>query len=368
MKNKIILLVSSMNSGGAERVASTLANAWVSRGDQVILMPTFSGRGECFYQLSSGVRLVYLADLIKSNVRKWGKLWRRLFALRRFIVKERPDVIVSFLPNVNVAAIIASIGLAIPIIVCERTDPFVMPISRFWRLACCMAYPFADALMVQTQSVAHKYASTGCNLRRIRVVPNPVPKQMLNIKRCWDDARVKRILSVGRLEDEKQFCILIKVFADLAQAHPDWTLRIVGEGSLRGNLQRQVSDLGLDARVELPGRTLNIQDEFMQADVFALTSKYEGFPNALLEAMALSLPCVAFDCSSGPREMSMEGQVALLVPLNDTHALKVALERLLVDEDLRISLGAKACASVMTRFSLDKVLEDWDLLLNEVRK
>ena len=106
-----------MNSCGAERVASTLANAWVSRGGQVILMPTFSGRGECFYELSPDVRFVYLADLVSSRARTFFNQLDRLRALRRFITTERPNVIVSFLSNVNVATIVASVGLGIPVIV-----------------------------------------------------------------------------------------------------------------------------------------------------------------------------------------------------------------------------------------------------------
>jgi len=128
MENKILLLVSSMGSGGAELVAATLVNGWVTRGDQVTLMPTFSGRGDCFYELSPKVRLVYLADLVPRRGRTWANQFARLRALRHFIATERPNVIVSFLSNVNVPAILASIGLGIPIIVCEHTDPFVMSI------------------------------------------------------------------------------------------------------------------------------------------------------------------------------------------------------------------------------------------------
>jgi len=366
MENKILLLVSAMNSGGAERVASVLVNAWASRGDQVILMPTFSGRGECFYQLSSGVRLVYLADLVSSKARTWTNKGSRLFALRRFIAAERPDVIVSFLPNVNVTAVIASFGLGVPIIVCERTDPFVMPIPLWWRFACRFAYPLADALMVQTQAVAAKYASSGLALRRVEIIPNPVSAQMMNIQHRSTGAAMKRLISIGRLEDEKQFCMLIKIFAGLAKRHTNWSLRIVGDGSLRTVLQQQISSLGLEERIELAGRKENIAEELAEADAFVMTSKYEGFPNTLLEAMAVGLPCVTFDCPSGPREMTMDGQMALLVPLNDEHALGMALERIMSDAVLRESLGKQARVSVTERFALDKILGQWDLLFKEV--
>jgi len=366
MRNKVFLLVSSMHSGGAERVASTLANAWVARGDQVILMPTFSGRGECFYKLSGDVRLVYLADLVASRRRTWVNGFIRLHALRKFITAEKPDVIVSFLPNVNVAAVLASIGLRVPVIVCERNDSFVEPISFLGRLACRLTYPLADILMVQTQALAAKYGSSGWALQRIRVIPNPVPEQIRNIQRCRTGAKKKCLLSIGRLVDQKQFTLLIKVFAVLVKGHDDWFLRIVGEGPLRTALQHEINELDISDRVELAGLSESIGRELAEADAFVLTSKYEGFPNALLEAMAVGLPCVTFDCPSGPREISMDGEAALLVPANDEDALRLALERLMSDEDLRESLGQRARVSVIERFALDKVLQRWDSLFQEV--
>lgn len=363
---RILLLTSSMSSGGAERVACTLVNAWSSRGDQVTLMPTFSGGGECFYELSPNVRLVYLADLVSSRTRSFVNQFARLRALRRFIATERPDVIVSFLTNVNVAAVLASVGLGIPVVVCERTDPFVRQIPRLLRLACRFTYPLADVLMVQTQAVATKYASSGWSLCRVRVIPNPIPRQMLDLQHHASVGGRKRLIAVGRLDEGKQFGMLINVFASLSRRHTNWSLRIFGEGPLRPVLQQQIADLGIEGCVELPGRTKDIGEELAEADTFVMTSKYEGFPNALLEAMVVGLPCVTFDCPSGPREMSMDGQVALLVPLNDEQALGHALERLMSDPDLRQALGSSARASIIERFSLEQVLAQWDSLFEEV--
>jgi glycosyltransferase involved in cell wall biosynthesis len=361
----ILFLVSSMEGGGAERVAATLVNAWTARGDQVTLMPTFSGRGDCFYELSPDVRLIYLADLVASRARTRINQLARLHALRRFITSEHPDVIVSFLSNVNVAAVIASMGLGIPVIICERVDPFVMPTPRGLRLACRFSYPFANVLMVQTQAVANKCATSGWPLKQLRVIPNPVSEKMFAIQHTGSLTTTKRLLSVGRLDEQKQFHILINVFARLAQRHADWSLRIVGVGVLRTVLQQQITNLDLDGCVELVGQLTAIGEEFAQADIFALTSSYEGFPNVLLEAMTIGLPCVCFDCPSGPREMSMNGQVALLVQLNDEYALEQALEKLILDADLRQSLGCRARSSVIERFSLDKIMGQWDLLFEE---
>lgn len=363
---RILLLTSSLSVGGAERVACTLANAWALRGNEVVLMPTFSGRGECFYELSPDVRLEYLADRVLSGERSFANQFARLLALRRFIAKEKPTVIVSFLSNVNVATVIASAGLNIPLVICERTDPFVCPTPRALELARRFVYSYADVLMVQTQAVMSKYATSKLALPRIWMIPNPVPHQILGMIRQPPIAEKKQLLAVGRLSGEKQFDLLIRVFAILSQRHTDWSLRIVGEGSARSELQQQIATFGLESSIELPGRTANIGDELVKADAFVLTSRFEGFPNSLLEAMATGLPCVTFDCPSGPREISMDGQAALLVAPNDEPALELALERLMSDVNLRRTLGSQARTSVLERFSLEGVLEKWDSLFEAI--
>jgi glycosyltransferase involved in cell wall biosynthesis len=356
-----------MDAGGAERVAAMLANAWASRGDRVTLMPTFSGRGSCFYSLSSDVRLIFLADLVSSRERTTLNRLSRLRSLRQFIKDDRPSVVVTFLSNVNVAAILASAGLGVPVIACERIDPFVMPTPMTLRLACRLTYPFADALMVQTHAVAAKYAaSRSWPLRRLAVIPNPLHPRSFDVKRPAGVPGGKRLLSVGRLHEQKQFHVLIDAFAALAASHPEWSLRIVGEGPLRSVLQERAARVGLGDRVMFVGRTVDIAEELAAADAFALTSKYEGFPNALLEAMAAGLPCITFDCPSGPREITVDGQVALLTPANDLQAFAGELERLMADANLRAELGTRARASVQERFSLSRVLARWDSLFRDV--
>lgn len=355
-----------MNTGGAERVASILSNSWVSKGYKVILMPTFSGRGPCFYELSPDVQLIYLADLITIHTKTWLNQIKRLFTLRQFIRTEQPDVIVSFLYNVNVAAIIASFGLGVPVIICERTDPFITPISRWLQIACRFTYPLSKLLIVQTQSVLNKYVTSGWSLKQLAVIANPVTFAMQNIQPSKSNTATKQLISIGRLDEGKQFDLLISIFSRLAKHHANWTLKIIGDGILRADLQQQITDLGLESRIELAGPSMMIGEELKQADIFAFTSKHEGFPNALIEAMSEGLPCVAFDCPSGPREITMDGQVALLIPLNDEQAFKLALERLMLDADLRDALGKKGRASVISRFSLDKIMKQWDVLFQEI--
>ncbi|MEQ1544787.1 glycosyltransferase family 4 protein [Methyloglobulus sp.] len=365
---KILIFVSSMSGGGAERVACTLANTWAYRDNQVTLMPTFSGRGDCFFPLSPAVKLVYLADLVSNTKRTLSNQIIRLRTLRDFIRSENPGVVVSLLANVNIAVILASFGLGIPIIVCEHTDPFVKPYSRsyFCQVGCFFTYPFADTLTVLTDSVKSKCNALIWKLPNIEVMPNPISEEIQHLQHVGGKSANKHLLGVGRLIEGKQFATLIRVFARLVKRHPNWSLRIAGEGPLKDALTQQITDLGLTEHIELLGQISDIGKELVEADIFVSTSRHEGFPMGLLEAMAIGLPCVTFDCPSGPREISSNGEFALLIPLNNEAELELALEKLMTDDALRNTLGSNARASVIARYSLDKVLQKWDLLFKKV--
>lgn len=371
---KILLLVSSMHAGGAERVAATLVNAWTDRGDTVTLVPTYSSKGSCFYPVSDAVNLVWLAD--RAGTRRGGALaaWARLRALRALIIEQQPDVVVSFLTNVNVAAILATkvLGkLKVPLIVCERTNPVVETTTgRVWRHARRWLYPRADMVTVQAEDTVAPFGRQVPGIKHLNVIPNPLPPELLNAPLVDTQAVTprKRLLAMGRLVPAKQFDLLIDAFAELAGDFPEWDLWIWGEGPDRDSLQARVAAAGLRDRIELPGRTDAPWEALSEGQAFVLSSAVEGFPNVLLESMALGLPCVAFDCPSGPREMTRDGQDALLVPAADQAKLTAALRRVLSDAALRHALGARAAQSVRDRYALPAVLDQWDQLFATVRR
>lgn len=362
---KIVFLVSSLNSGGAERVATTLCNAWAARGDRVTLIPTYSGGGVPFYELDSAVELIYLADEVGQKRKTLLGYLQRLITLRRLIKSRQPDVIVSFLPNVNVAAIVASAFLGIPLVVCERTDPSSYPCDKSWEFAAKAMYRYADMLTVQTDAVAVKAAQM-YSVRRIRSIENPLPDEIIKIEKSYLPRKRKTLLSLGRLSSEKQVDKIIYAFASVAGRFNDWDLHIYGDGPLREMLARQIQEQKLAGRVFLMGKTNDPWHVMADADAFVMTSKCEGFPNALLEAMGVGLPCIAFDCPSGPREITDNGNLALLVKLNDLQGLIRALEQIMRQEDFRVELGKRARAAVLERYNLSKVLEKWDQLFLEV--
>ena len=356
----IMLIVSSMGSGGAERVAASLVNAWAQRGDTVTLVITYSGRGACFYPLAENVRCVFLADRVKAGSRML-QYPARFRALRALIRESEPDVVVSFLSNVNITTILATRGLGIPVIASEHIDPSADGRSKLVSQLCRFVYPSADLLTLLTDNMEASFRKMVPRVKDIEVVPNPLPDELLLL----DPASVeksarKRLIAVGRLNTQKWFDLLIEVFATLAPEFPDWDLWIWGEGPERAMLEAQVAQLKMGERVLMPGKTTTPWEEMARSDAFVLSSRYEGLPMAMLEGMALGLATVAFDCKSGPRELTRDGQDGVLVPHGDKAALIDALRRVMSDEALRAELGRKASASVRQRYSSQAILRQWD--------
>jgi len=364
---KIFLLVSSMGSGGAERVAATLVNAWVARGDEVTLVPTFAGDRAVFYQLDGRVRVVHLADLVARGARGPTRYLARVMALREFIRKARPDVLISFLPNVSVMTLLASRGSGVPVIACEHNNPSVDGRSRLWTFLCRVFYPGARIITVLTEGVVEPFRKMVPGASSIVVMPNPLPNEVLQraLVRQETGGR-KKIISVGRLTGQKCFDVLIDAFSVIASERDDVDLVIFGDGPDRFQLQEQVARLGMGGRIMLPGTTQALWDELSKARAFAMSSRYEGLPMALMESLALGVPCVASDCPSGPRELTCDGRYGLLVPVGDRDALAHALRRVIDDDSLCREMGRQASQYMRERFGLQTILPMWDRLFARV--
>ncbi len=367
-RKRIYFLVSSMQGGGAERVASLLCNYWASLDYDVILVATYSERGENLYPLDNSVQLVFLADLIKnpSKVKFINRL-KRFIALRRSIIRSKPDVIISFLTEVNIIALIAAMGTNISVVVSERTNPMRYSPGYIWGFVRRYGYQFARCVIVQTQDVK-KWVEVNCPNTKVKVIPNPIKFPMttgipiLKPSAIISDDR-KLLLSVGRLENEKGYLRLIDAFAEIFQTHNNWDLVILGEGSERSKLEKIIESLKIKHHVHLPGRVGNIGEWYQRANLFVLSSYLEGFPNALLEAMAYGVPVISVDCGNGPRDLIQHEVNGLLVPEeNATTGLSRAIKYMIQNDQARERMSVKA-KEVGTRLSIEKVGAMWEEII-----
>jgi glycosyltransferase involved in cell wall biosynthesis len=294
----------------------------------------------------------------------------RLHALRRLIRKKNPDVTLSFLTNVNVAALIASYGLECRVIVSERSYP---PLNRVgWPLDWLRLkmYPLAFRVVMLTSKGVNWLESRIPSARGV-VIPNPVAFPLPDsepwlLPASHVPAEHSLLLAVGMLYAGKQFDQLLAAFSMLVKKYPKWDLVILGEGPERRALEGQIDRLNLQGKAHLPGRSGNLSDWYIRAELYVMSSRFEGFPNSLLEAMAHGRAAVSYDCDTGPRDIIRHGIDGLLVaPVGDVPSLARALDRLMGNTAERIQMGERA-SEVLERYSIQNVLAIWDKVFVEM--
>jgi GalNAc-alpha-(1->4)-GalNAc-alpha-(1->3)-diNAcBac-PP-undecaprenol alpha-1,4-N-acetyl-D-galactosaminyltransferase len=355
LPSRITCVISSLGNGGAERVMVGLCGAFVSRGASVTLITLDDGRSD-FQRLPRGVERVALGLLgdSRSGFEALRATAGRVMALRRTIRASRPDVVLSFMDRTNVLVLIALRGTDVPVVVAERNNPWMLPIGRMWERLRRFTYGWAAAITVQAEELRAFFGPALAS--RVVVIPNavaPVPVVAHMV------ARETVVLAAGRLEPQKGFDLLIEAFAAASRQFPGWRLRVVGEGAERERLTALCVRLGLHADlVALPGRTSAMADEYRRAGIFVLSSRFEGFPNVLCEAMAHGCPVIATRCRSGPTAIVRDGIDGVLVPVDDVPALAHAMVELMTDAGTRRTLGA-AAAALPSRFPEADILNQW---------
>lgn len=347
-----LFVIPSLGGGGAERVLVQIAGELANIGDEVAVI-TYEKSSRDVHKLPSRIRrietdLEALNPGIRANLKRYA-------ALQAAIESASPDLIVSFLTHTNVLSVIAARRLRVPVIISDRVDPRRQAETRVWRLLRRLTYPWADALVVQTQSVAEWARNMRWN-RRVLVVPNPVSQRLGDRSPELPELPSRFVLGMGRLVPQKGFDLLLEAFRYIRD--PEVHLVIAGEGPERDRLLAQARSLGVTSRVHLTGHVRDALAIMQRASVFALSSRFEGFPNVLLEAMSTGCAVVAFDCQSGPGEMIKHGEDGLLVPAESVSDLSAAIETLCSDEQMRLRVGHAASLSVR-RFFLPTICRRW---------
>jgi GalNAc-alpha-(1->4)-GalNAc-alpha-(1->3)-diNAcBac-PP-undecaprenol alpha-1,4-N-acetyl-D-galactosaminyltransferase len=363
---KITLVGEDLNGGGAERILCRMANYWSNRGWDVSLVTTSQGNRPPFYQLDPRVNVsdLNLPGLMKASPPGVGLL--KAFArMRSGLLRTKPQVVISFLDRINVRVLMTTIGTGIPVIVSERIDPSFTLMSPSWVKLRETFYPRAAMVVVQTRAGARYFENKVG--QKLVVIPNQVtvPQSSHTLDVNGVGRGKKNIVGMGRLDKQKGFDLLILAFAAIAKDYPDWQLTIYGEGEERSNLEQLVASAGVSASVLLPGKTSDPAMVFKQAEIFVLSSRFEGFPNVLCEAMACGCASISTRCPTGPEEIVTDEVDGLLVPVEDVPALSNSLKRLIDDPDLRTGFKGSA-PSIMGRYREEVVMDEWEKVVRSV--
>ncbi len=357
-QHHIALIITALGPGGAERVMTAMANHWVANGHQVSFITYEPPEAKSYYELDARIRVLRI-DLPaerRSMLHGLIRTGRLVLALRRRLKVLNPDVAIAFLTRVNIVTLMAAVGQDLPIIISERNHPDRQYMNRIWRWLRDQTYRYAATIVYQTEGAMRCYPPE--LQENATVIANPLP----SIKAAVNPAKKQELIAVGRLTGQKGFDLLLRAFAKIAGGHPDWTLTIFGEGEKRSSLESLRNDLDLVGRARLPGASEGHGAWVENAGLFVLSSRYEGMPNVLLEAMAAGLPVVAFDCPLGPGEIITHGENGILVPPEDVDALAESLAALMADEETRARLARNA-KGIADDYQLDTIMAKWSNLL-----
>lgn len=354
---RILVVIPSLRRGGAERVVSVLTKEWAREHD--VTLALFDARDLAY---PYGGRIVDLACPAGLGVRsKATNAFLRIIRLSRLIRATQPDRIITFMESANFPAILAAVltGAQERLLVSVHNDPARFP--KGYRSLIPWLYRYPNRVVTPSKGVAEVLAHMGVPRNKLQTIPNPVALDSLERHLTADLPSLpgmapRFILGVGRLHPQKGFDQLLQAFARIAAA--DLHLVILGEGRERAKLERQAKDLGIAPLVHLPGAVDNPFPWYRQAVCFVLSSRYEGFSNVLVEAMACGCPVVSFDCHYGPSEIIEDGVSGLLVSEGDVDGLARAIRRVLEDNYLRQTLR-EAGKKRARQFDVKEVARQW---------
>jgi len=364
---RITFVINSLRLGGAQRALINVAEAFDQHGHSVSLV-TIYGHETHFFTLSEKINTIALgmAGDTAGLVNKIMANTRRIVALRRIILSTKPGTVISFLPETNISVLLALVGQHVPTFIVEETIPARQEIPRIWQWLRRVVYPLATALVCASRGIRDSFRWMPARQKTVIynafAAPNdgvvPQPHQYRQPAR-------RHLISMGRLHPVKGFDLLLDAVSRIAANQPDWDLTIWGEGSERAALEAQIQRLGLQDRVFLPGATTDPLGVMQAAHLFVLSSRYEGFGNVLIEAMASGLPVVSFDCPSGPAEIIQDGVNGVLIPPQDVEQLAAVLDRLITNDGERQSLAAHSRVG-LERFGIEAIFRQWNALLQGV--
>lgn len=348
----ITIFIGSLVGGGAERVACNLANHLCQHGYNINMLNV--SEVEKAYPLDNRVKVHYL---LKVNERK-NIIYNTILRFCRyvkFVFFQQTDVFVVFLPFTINLTLSTKFLTNAKIIAAERANPDDYPLSVQSKLK--KNAKKADGWVFQTINQKKWYEPYIAGVAS-KVIPNAINTDF--IRPIYKGGRRKEIVTSGRLTEQKNHKLLIHAFSRITNQFPDYRLVIYGEGPLKNELQNLINSLGLSEKIYMPGYTTDIGNKIKDASLFVLSSDFEGMPNALMEAMALGVPCISTDCSGGGARFLIEnGKNGILIPPKDENSMVDAMISVLSNSKLASSFGIeghKICESLAP----DLIYGEWE--------
>ncbi|RKI84192.1 glycosyltransferase family 4 protein [bacterium 1xD42-87] len=360
-RKKIAFYIGSLRKGGAERVFVNLADYFQTEGYRVVMVTQYQREDE--YDLPDGIERI-LSDIGEEKVSasRVVNFFRRLNKLHVIWKEQEADLVLSCIGKNNFMTVVTTMGTktkAVVSVVGEAKEEYP---SRGMRMLADFLFSRAAGVILQTE----RSRSFFCRKVGEKAVILPNSLNPAFIRPRYEGAREKRIVSVGRMDANKNHEMQLRAFAVLKDKYPEYSLEIYGDGELRSHIEETAAGLGIAERVFLPGVVQDVAARIWRASLFLLTSYSEGVSNALIEALALGLSVIATDVPSGGTEELMEDGVnGLVIPAGDQTALTRAMDRLLGDADYADRLGREA-AGIQQRLAPGRVNPMWKDYFEEI--
>lgn len=358
---KICFFIGSMiEKGGSERVLSNLTK-YFSKYANVELLIILNSK--VAYEIDDKVNISYLDKkeiLEYKSVNKFISILKyilRYIRYKKYLKKSKPDIIVSFMPEASFLSLLTPKSKKMKRIVSVRNDPDKEFKNFIYKYLSKKLYKRADGFVFQTED-AKNYFDKDIQSKSM-IIPNPINEKFMNEISIVNKKNDSLIVSVGRLDSQKNHFLLIDSFFKVLSKFPNANLIIYGEGILRDKLEEYVKKLEIENKVKLPGRVENIQELLKEASCFVLSSDYEGMPNALMEAMALGLPVVSTDCPcGGPRFLIKNNINGILVDRNNANQMSDAIIKILSDKEFSEYIGKNA-KKIVDNLNPQKINKKW---------
>jgi GalNAc-alpha-(1->4)-GalNAc-alpha-(1->3)-diNAcBac-PP-undecaprenol alpha-1,4-N-acetyl-D-galactosaminyltransferase len=362
-RRTVVLVIGSLQGGGAERVMSDMANYWAEKGWRVVLVTLSSPDVPDFYSLAPVVMRVWLGveSQGRSPLAKLRTNFARVIKLRRLLRSWKPDAVLSFIDVPNVLTILAALGLKLRVVASERHNPDqtealgryagAYTLAKPWWLLRRLTYRWADRITVLNSDAA-QWIGRECRVTA-EVIPNPL-RELPSVS----DEREFLVLGVGRLAWEKGFDLLLNAFAGIAHRFPDWRLVIFGEGPELARLNELRSSLRARDMIEIKEPVKDVELWMGRAGLIVLPSRFEGYGNAILESLGMGAAVISTYCA-GPESFMRDGVNGRLVPVDDVDTLASAMAELMANPALRRSLGQEALG-VRETHRQDVIMRKWE--------